>query len=91
MAAISGLPLIREEQKNPMKSTTFGTGELIADALEQGCRTFINGKKWEDEVSKLDVVSKITKEDVVAWANKTFTADALVTVYKRQGEDKNQK
>ena len=43
MAAISGLPLIREEQKNPMKSTTFGTGELIADALEQGCRTFIIG------------------------------------------------
>ena len=43
MAAISGLPLIRKEQKNPMKSTTFGTGELIADALEQGCRTFIIG------------------------------------------------
>ena len=43
MAAISGLPLIREEQKNPMKSTTFGTGELILDALEQGCRTFIIG------------------------------------------------
>lgn len=43
MAAISGLPLIREEQKNPMKSTTFGTGELIADALELGCRTFIIG------------------------------------------------
>lgn len=43
MAAISGLPLIREEQKNPMKSTTFGTGELILDALSQGCRTFIIG------------------------------------------------
>lgn len=43
MAAISGLPLIREEQKNPMKSTTFGTGELILDALNQGCRTFIIG------------------------------------------------
>ena len=43
MAAISGLPLIRKEQKNPMKSTTFGTGELILDALSQGCRTFIIG------------------------------------------------
>ena len=53
--------------------------------------SFINGNEWADEVSKLDVVSKITKDDVVAWANKTFTADALVTVYKRQGEDKNQK
>ena len=43
MAAVSGLPLLKEEQKNPMKTTTFGTGELIADALEQGCRTFIIG------------------------------------------------
>ena len=43
MATVSGLPLLKEEQKNPMKTTTFGTGELIADALEQGCRTFIIG------------------------------------------------
>ena len=43
MAAISGLPLLREEQKNPMKTTTFGTGELIKDALEKGCTHFIIG------------------------------------------------
>lgn len=34
MANISGLPLIDESRKNPMKTTTFGTGELIKDALE---------------------------------------------------------
>lgn len=43
MAAISGLPLLREEQKNPMKTTTFGTGELIKDALKKGCTHFIIG------------------------------------------------
>lgn len=43
MAAISGLPLLREEQKNPMKTTTFGTGELIKNALEKGCTHFIIG------------------------------------------------
>ena len=43
MATISGLPLIREEQRNPMKTTTFGTGELIRDALEKGCTRFIIG------------------------------------------------
>ena len=53
--------------------------------------SFINGNNWADEVKKMDKVSQITKEDVVAWANKTLTTDALVTVYKRQGEDKNQK
>lgn len=43
MAAISGLPLIKEHQKNPMKTTSFGTGELIRDALEMGCKTIILG------------------------------------------------
>ena len=43
MAAISGLPLVPEEKRNPMLTTTYGTGELILDALEQGCRSFIVG------------------------------------------------
>lgn len=53
--------------------------------------SFINQNEWADVVSKLDRASKITKEDVIAWANKNLTEDTLVTVYKRQGEDKNQK
>ena len=32
MAAISGLPLVPADKRNPMKTTTFGTGELIRDA-----------------------------------------------------------
>lgn len=43
MANISGLPLIRENQRNPMKTTTFGTGEIIKAALEKGCTEFILG------------------------------------------------
>ena len=43
MANISGLPLISNSQRNPMKTSTFGTGELIKDALEKGCRKFIIG------------------------------------------------
>lgn len=43
MAAVSGLPLVPEEKRNPMLTTTYGTGELIRDALEQGCRRFIVG------------------------------------------------
>ena len=43
MAAASGLPLIAEEQRNPMKTTTYGTGELIRDALERGCTRFVVG------------------------------------------------
>ena len=43
MANISGLPLVPVEQRNPMKTTTYGTGELIRDALEKGCTQFIIG------------------------------------------------
>ncbi|MFC4802910.1 glycerate kinase [Neobacillus sp. GCM10023253] len=41
MATASGLNLIKPEQRNPMLSTTFGTGELIKKALDDGCRKFI--------------------------------------------------
>ena len=43
MASASGLTLISESERNPMKTTTFGTGELIADALDKGCTEFIIG------------------------------------------------
>ncbi|MBQ2857198.1 MAG: glycerate kinase [Bacteroidaceae bacterium] len=43
MAAISGLPLIQDSQKNPMETSSFGTGELIKNALEKGCTRFIIG------------------------------------------------
>ncbi len=38
MAAASGLTLVPEKLRNPMDTTTFGTGELITDALNRGCR-----------------------------------------------------
>jgi len=41
MAAASGLTLLTPEERNPMKTTTYGTGELIAHALRSGCRRFL--------------------------------------------------
>lgn len=38
MAAASGLPLIPREDRNPLNTTTFGTGEMIRDALDRGFR-----------------------------------------------------
>lgn len=38
LAAASGLPLIPYEQGNVMRTTTYGTGQLVADALRRGCR-----------------------------------------------------
>ena len=38
MAAASGLPMVPEELRNPLNTTTYGTGELILDALKRGYR-----------------------------------------------------
>lgn len=43
MAAASGLPLLRREERNPVRTTTFGTGELIRHALDHGIRRLIIG------------------------------------------------
>ena len=43
MAAASGLPLIRRDERNPMRTTTYGTGELIRHALDLGLRQLIIG------------------------------------------------
>ncbi|MFM1650538.1 glycerate kinase [Brevibacillus sp. B_LB10_24] len=41
MASASGLYLISPEERNPLVTTTYGTGELIRQALDDGCRRFI--------------------------------------------------
>lgn len=43
MAAASGLPLISEEDYNPLITTTYGTGQLIRDALDKGCKAIFIG------------------------------------------------
>ena len=43
MAAASGLELIPPTQRNPLNTTTFGTGQLIRAALDAGARHFIIG------------------------------------------------
>ena len=43
MAAAAGLPLLRKEEHDPMQTTTYGVGEMIAAAIDKGCRRFIIG------------------------------------------------
>ena len=51
---------------------------------------FINGTEWEQEVKEIDRMSRITKEQIVAFANRFFT-DGYITVFKTQGVDSLQK
>ena len=43
MAQASGLQLLQEEERNPMTATTYGTGQLIADAVRRGAREIVVG------------------------------------------------
>lgn len=43
MSAAAGLTLVPAEKRNPLLTTTYGVGELIADAIRRGCRNFVIG------------------------------------------------
>ena len=51
MAAASGLPMVPTEKRNPLHTTTYGTGQLIKDALDSGFRNIsvaIGGSATKD-------------------------------------------
>lgn len=43
MAAASGIILVPDEDRDPMRATSYGVGEMILDAIQRGCRSFIIG------------------------------------------------
>lgn len=43
MASASGLTLLADDERNPLKTSTYGTGQLMADALKRGCRKLLVG------------------------------------------------
>ena len=43
ISSAAGLTLISAIERDPIKTTTYGVGELISDAISRGCRNFIIG------------------------------------------------
>lgn len=43
MAKASGLTLLRLEERNPMRATSYGTGQLVADAVRRGSKHVVVG------------------------------------------------
>ena len=43
MARASGLTLLSAEERNPLVATSYGTGQLVADAVRRGCRHIVVG------------------------------------------------
>jgi predicted Zn-dependent peptidase len=47
------------------------------------------GEKWNLDVAQTDMLSSVTKQELIAFANTFFTDNNYAIVYKRKGEDKN--
>ena len=54
-------------------------------------QSFVNGSNWADEVTALDRMSKLTKAEIVAFANKFLQDNNFALIYKRKGQDPNEK
>lgn len=53
--------------------------------------SFINGTDWAEEVTAIDRMAKLTKADIVAFANKYLNDNNYAAIYKKQGKDPNEK
>ena len=58
--------------------------------VRQHMESFVNGETWQQTVGKIERISHMTKQQIVAFANRYFT-DGYATVFKRQGVDPSQK
>lgn len=43
MSCAAGITLLEAQERDPMRTTTYGVGQVIADAFNKGCRDFIIG------------------------------------------------
>ena len=77
--------IINNKKRNhyQLLESNQGRADMFVDA-------FINEVDWKQEVGMIDRISKITKQEIVDFANRFFT-DGYVSVYKKQGIDTLQK
>lgn len=73
---------LKREQMEDQQSNSSRANEMV--------EAFINRIDWQDNVERLDRISKLTKQDIIDFARKYFT-DGYACAYKYQGEDPNEK
>lgn len=71
---------------NNLKKSVQKGLESNEDRADMFVQSFINGSDWADEVAALDRMSKVTKQEIVDFAN-AHLQDNYAVIYKRQGKD----
>ncbi|MFM6925671.1 MAG: M16 family metallopeptidase, partial [Ferruginibacter sp.] len=79
--------LITSIVNNQKKNKIQGTEKYSARASDL-MDAFTSELNWQEQVAYTDQLSKLSKKDIVAFANKYFQ-DNYVIIFKRKGEDKN--
>ena len=69
------LGLMQQLEKNESRAQMF-------------VNSFINGSNWADEVTALERMSKLTKSEIVAFANKYLNENNCAVIYKKRGQDR---
>ena len=82
--------LIEASINNYKKEYMAGLEDINTTAMNY-VNAFIEGEDWADCVGKIDRCSKVTKADVVEWANKYLGENSYVVLNKRQGVDNSVK
>ncbi len=73
-----------------MKLDYYNEMENNEDRASEFVYSFINGRKWSETAGLLDRISKITKRQIVDFANR-YLRDNYAVVYKETGTDSTQK
>ena len=71
-----------------LKLSEIRANENNSARTSQMTNSFILGMKWQDYVNRFNRLEKLTKADIVRFANERFKNNYVV-VYKRNGEDPN--
>jgi predicted Zn-dependent peptidase len=79
--------LITSIINNQKKAKILNT-ESYSNRASDLMDAFTSELDWKEQVAYTELLSKITKKDIVAFANKYF-GDNYVAILKRKGEDKN--
>ena len=95
IAQASGLTLLTKEERNPMVATSYGTGQLVADAVRKGAKHIIvglGGSATSDAgigmlKALIDAFNKERWDDINALKDITFTiaSDVKNPLYGEQG------
>lgn len=75
--------IINNQKKNKIQATE-SYGSRASDLMD----AFTSELDWKEQVAYTDLLSKLTKKDIVAFANKYF-GNNYVAILKRKGEDNN--